>query len=146
MKLVDVYLIARAPQILYELLSERPAENFISHKKMPTMAEHEDFVAEVPFRFWYLMRVSDLNGPIYVGALECTELNEIGIAVFKRYQKKGYGRAALKLFLATHKPLPAIPARRNGRWLANIAPGNEAGLRFFSRNGFRPVQETWEIG
>lgn len=145
MKLVNVYHLKSAPVILYNLLAERPAENFISHEKMPTMAEHEEFMAANPFRYWYLLRAVDLQGPIYVGALEVTELNEIGLAVFKRYQGKGYGRAALKLFLAAHKPLPAIPARRSGKWLANIAPGNETGLRFFSKNGFKPIQETWVL-
>jgi len=145
MKLVSVYETDVAANILYRLLDERPRENFISHEVMPKFEEHEEFVRSRPFRYWYLMRVHDMDGVQFVGALECTELNEIGIAVLEKFRGKGYGTAALKLFLATHKPLPAVRAVRNGHWLANIAPSNETGLRFFDRNGFKPIQETWGL-
>ena len=141
MRLDSVFSLPRAARILYELLAERPAENFISHEKMPTMDEHEDFVASNPFRYWYLVYAEG----VYVGALECTELNEIGVAIFKRFRRKGYGAQALKLFIETHKPLPAIPARRNGRWLANIATHNIGSKLFFANAGFRPIQETWQL-
>lgn len=138
MNLVDVNA-ARGADILYELLAERPKYAWISHGEMPSRSAHEEFVANHPFRFWYLID----NAGVYVGSIECTDRNEIGVHILQRFQKKGFGYLALTKFLATHTPLPPIKAVRNGKWLANIAVGNEPGQDFFRRMGFRQIQETW---
>ena len=91
------------------------------------------------FYLWYLLD----SGGQYVGALEVTKLNEIGIAIFERFQRRGCARRALELFMATHTPLPGIPARRNGRWLANVACENHGSKQFFRAMGFKPLQETF---
>jgi len=143
MKLVSVYDVEEAPKVLYALLEERPWTTFISHERMPSYEQHVEFVESKPFRYWYLLRIHDLGEPRYVGALEVTDLNEIGISVLNRYQRKGYATAAMMIFLATHKPLSAIVAKRNPRWLANIAPTNADGKRFFEKRGFSQIQETW---
>lgn len=139
MTLVDVYTSPHAAAVLYWLLAERPKENFISHEKMPTIEVHEKFVASRPFRLWYLIEIEEVS----VGALEVTDLNEIGIAIFQKYQRLGYARQALNMFLATHVPLPAIPAKRNGRWLANIGVSNFGSKKFFRKMDFHPLQETF---
>ncbi len=141
MRLVPVRGNPDAAGILYELLSERPKENWISHEAMPTREEHEKFVESHPFIHWYLID----NAGVYVGAIEVTDRNEIGVALFERYRRKGFGYQALTMFLANHKPLPPIPAIRNGRWLANIATKNEDSKEFFGRMKFRPLQETWVL-
>lgn len=147
MKLLNAYTEQRAGNFLYELLSERPKENFISHQCMPTLDEHRLFMVTLPFRFWFLIEEMDVINRraenVFVGAIEVTNLNEIGVSILKRYQRKGYGRQALILFMDAHHPLPAIKAKRNGRWLANIAPTNEGSKAFFGKCGFRPLQETW---
>ena len=86
MKLVPVKDVQQASAVLFRLLQERPQRAYISHERMPTWDEHEDFVDSAPFRYWYLLRIIDIDGPLYVGALECTDLNEIGIAVLERYR------------------------------------------------------------
>lgn len=143
MRLVDVYnpQVPGAISALYNLLAERPRENWISHEGMPTIEEHQRFICSRPFRYWYLIEV----GWKYVGAIEVTELNEIGIAIFREHQHKGYGMQALQMFLESHRPLPPIPAKRNRRWVANIAVGNDASKAFFSRAGFKPLQETYVL-
>jgi RimJ/RimL family protein N-acetyltransferase len=88
---------------------------------------------------WYLIIV---EGDA-VGAIEVTDRNEIGVAVFDRYKRRGYATQALRLFMDTHRPLPAIPAIRNGHWLANVAMGNKPSRLFFWKAGFRPIQETY---
>lgn len=138
MKLVDVYQSPHASAVLYQLLAERPKENFISHEKMPTLEEHEQFIASRPFRLWFLIEVEEFT----VGAIEVTDLNEIGIAIFLKCQRWGYATQALNLFLSTHEPLPAIAAKRNGKWLANISTGNAGSKKFFKKLGFTPLQET----
>ena len=147
MKLVDAYTCPEADAVLYQLLKERPIENRISHEKMPTHAEHRAFIAGRPFRFWFLiesLEVSERHAKnVFVGAIEVTDHNEIGVSILSEYQRKGYGRQALVLFMGAHHPLPAIPARRNGHWLANIAIKNEGSKAFFEQCGFAPIQETW---
>lgn len=139
MRLVPVRGNPDASGILYQLLEERPRDSWISHQEMPTREQHGKFVQSHPFIHWYLID----NHGVYVGSIEVTDRNEIGVALLKDYQKKGFGYQALSMFLANHKPLPAIPAIRNGKWLANIAVRNEASKDFFYRMKFRPLQETW---
>jgi hypothetical protein len=153
MKLVSVYNVKESASVLYELLHERRPETFVSHETMPTREEHEEFVASIPFRYWYLIRILTVNdetmsvrGYAYIGAIEVTELNEIGISILKRFQSYGHGRKALELFMSTHRPLPAIKAKRNARWLANVATENHGSKLFFRRMNFRPIQETWVYG
>lgn len=141
MNLVEVYQSPYAAAVLYWLLAERPKENFISHEKMPTIEVHEQFVASRPFRLWYVIEIEEVS----VGALEVTDLNEIGIAIFQKYQRLGYAGQALALFLSTHSPLPAIPAKRNGRWLANIGVNNLGSKKFFRKMNFSPLQETYVL-
>lgn len=140
MRLINVYICPAAPRILFDLLAERPPSHWISHEKLPTWKEHCAFVRSQPFYLWYLL---DSGG--YVGALEVTEFNEIGIAIFERFQRRGCARRALELFMATHQPLPAIPARRNGRWLSNIACENHGSKQFFRVMGFREIQTTFAL-
>lgn len=142
MRLVNVLEEPIAAAVLFKLLQQRPRENRVSHVCMPTFAEHEKFVHSHPFRYWYLIAIA---GKAYVGAIEVTDLNEIGIAVFADHQRKGIADQALRLFMDTHQPLPPVPAVRNGRWLANIAVGNGGSKAFFWNAGFRPLQETWAL-
>jgi RimJ/RimL family protein N-acetyltransferase len=140
--LISVYDDARAESVLYTLLAERPRENWVSHERMPTPEEHHAFFISRPFRYWLL--ILDAGEP--VGAIEALETNELGIAILREHQHKGYAREALQHFLDTWAPLPAIPAKRAGHWLANIAIGNQASKRFFRQMGFQPIQETWRHG
>ena len=142
MKLVSVYDVKEGASVLYALLHERRPETFVSHETMPTREEHEEFVASIPFRYWFLLDTQ--HG--FVGAIEVTELNEIGVSIFKRFQNMGFGLSALELFLRTHRPLPAIKAKRNARWLANVATENHVSKLFFRRMNFRPIQEVWAYG
>ena len=138
MRLIDAYADQAASDVLYRLLAERPIESCISHRELPDMAEHERFIKSRPFRYWYLLQV-DVH---YIGALECTDRNEIGVSLLREYWRQKFAREALELFMAAHEPLPAIPAIRNGHWLANIGIRNNGSKRFFASLGFKPLQET----
>ena len=138
MRLIDIYTAPLAALTLYKLLEERPRENWISHEIMPSWEDHCEFVESRPFYLWLLIEEEGTD----FGAIEVTDRNEIGIALFRRYRRRGYGRQALGLFLDSYTPLPAIPALRNGRWLANVAPDKLASIEFFKRCGFRTIQHT----
>ena len=148
MILVDVYQLPDGASLCYQLLSERPPENFISHKKMPTISEHRAFMEGKPFRLWLAILTNDIMQMgcplIRVGAIEVRHTNEFGIAILKEHQGHGYGTKALIHFMNLYPPLPAIPAVRNGHWLANVAPGNAKGKAFFQKLGFKTIQETMQ--
>lgn len=141
MRLCNVYREPTAIAVLYALLQQRPVVSRISHQEMPTYQQHIAFVHSRPYRMWWLIRV---DGE-FVGDLHATHLNEIGVFLFQRHRGKGYGAQAVKLFMARHRPLVAIPAKRVRRWLAHIAPENDAGAGFFRKLGFRLVEQTWQM-
>lgn len=116
---------------LYQLLKDRPPEANISHKKMPTCEEHEHFVENHPYLDWLIIR----EGRNVVGSVYITHQREVGIAIFKEYQGKGYGQVAVKV----------IHERYPGPLYANIAPGNEASRAFFLAQGFELVQHTYKL-
>lgn len=119
-------------RILWDLLSERPGHANISHREMPSWSAHVIFVHDHPYRAWNLIEVS---GEI-IGAIYLTMQNEIGIGIFKAHQGKGYGPAAIKRLMEEYGPR---------RFLANIAPGNEASRKVFEGMGFKHIQNTFEL-
>lgn len=144
MKLVSVYTEPGAAGILYQLLAERPVEARISHEKMPSRKTHAAFVRSRPYRYWFLIEGAAIGGgPVYVGDLCVTHLNEIGISILNRYKSLGWGEAALQLLMKKYRPLRPIPAVRSALWLANIAEANFHGRSLFHNAGFRVVQVTY---
>lgn len=139
MRLIDVYDEPGAAQVLYDLLGERNPVANISHRAMPSWDEHLAFIAGRPYQDWYLITVDGT----YVGAIYLTKPggksragDEIGVAILKAHRGKGYARAAIELLMQIHG------ARR---YLANIAPGNEASIHLFEGLGFRHIQNTYEL-
>jgi RimJ/RimL family protein N-acetyltransferase len=133
LRLVSVYrLPKRAPQLLYTLLQEREPHANISHRAMPNWKRHCKFIARRPYSAWYLIKFRN----DYAGAIYLTSMNEIGIAILKRWRKRGVGPAAIHLLMRKH-------GRRH--YLANINPRNEQSIRLFRRLGFRIIQQTYEL-
>ena len=138
MKFVPVYAEENADTILYELLAEREPKAWISHERMPTFREHQEFMASRPFWIWVLIE----HEGAYIGMIEATYRNELGIHLFKKHQGKGLGSKALQLFLDNVQPLPGLRALRNRRWTANVGIGNEESVNFFRKHGFSTIQQT----
>lgn len=129
---VDVYKARNAVDVLFDLLKERdPAAN-ISHQKMPTFEEHSNFFASKPYFAWYLLKV---NGE-YAGSVYLSKNREIGVFIFKQYQGKGYGKAAVV------KLMNIV----GGSFLANVAPGNDKSKRLFESLGGKAIQVTYKLG
>lgn len=129
-RLVDVYAHPDAVEILYRLLSERPAEANISHKAMPSAEQHKSFVYSKPYIAWYIIEDKEPVGSIYL-----SKQREVGIFIFGKHQQKGYGREAIAVLRRLHP----------GRMIANVAPGNHRSIIFFKRMGARHVQNTYEL-
>jgi RimJ/RimL family protein N-acetyltransferase len=137
MRLIDIDDYPDSARILYDLLAERPAEAAISHKVMPSYDEHLTFVAEHPYQAWYLLEevVGD-EGTFIVGAVYLSAANEIGVAIFQRWARRGYGQHAVRCLMAKHGPM---------RYLANVAPANVPSRELFEGLGFRHIQNTFEL-
>ena len=140
MKLIDVHNDRKvAIDFLYELMKERDPEVNISTQGVPTIQQHRKYVVRHPYRFWYLIE----HDGEYVGAISATQRNEIGIAILRRYRRKGYGRQAIEEVFRIKKPLPAISGLRNASWVANINPENTKSISFFESVGFRHLSKTY---
>lgn len=131
MTLQSIYERLDRHALLYRLLAERGEEANISHKEMPSDAQHILFVESHPYQAWYF-----ICDPEPVGACYLSRLNEIGVFVFAEHQKKGYAREAVKAVIEKHGP---------GRYLANIGPRNEASRFLFKGLGFKHIQDTYEM-
>ena len=106
---------------LYELLKERDSRANISHKKMPSIKQHEKFIQSKPYSKWYIIQSSNKD----IGSIYLSKNNEIGIFLIKKNQSKGIGVNVLKLLMEkNHK----------ARYLANVNPKNKKSIEFFKKN------------
>ena len=140
MRLVDVYTVTLAPQILYEALQarlEEPSTN-ISHTEMPSYQDHCAFFDSKPYRGWYF--IEEQHG--MVGICYITRNNELGIYILRSHRGKGYGKMALRQLIAQHEPMPAIPGVRPCKYVARISPKNTASKCLFHSLGFAHVEDT----
>lgn len=117
---------------LYELLRKRDLQTNISHKKMPTYAQHEKFVTSKPYKSWYVVRMNNQR----VGSVYLSKQNEIGIFLLKEYQGLKLGKNILELLMEKN------PAEM---YLANVSPKNHRSINFFKKNKFRLIQYTFEF-
>ena len=131
MKLVSVYTVPNAVDTLYQLLLEREPKQSISHKVMPTLGQHTRFFQSRPYLAWYLMETADG----FVGAIYLTKQREVGIFVFKDKQSSGLGQQALA----------QLREKWPGRLLANVAPSNTRSRDFFTKQGGKVAQITYEL-
>ncbi len=139
LRLTDVYANPdESAFILWDLLKERKPEQSISHKGMPTLRQHLDFIESRPYQAWFIIwKKKDAITEIPAGAIYLTKANEIGIAVFQSCQKQGIGPTAIQMLLA-------LPINGTKHVLANINPQNSNSIRMFEKLGFKHIQNTYE--
>jgi RimJ/RimL family protein N-acetyltransferase len=136
----DIYTFPNHLDILYEILLEREPSQSISHTKMPTREEHKGFVDRLhylghcPYKAWYFIQKPAFKE--VVGTVYLTNEREIGVTIFKRYHRRGYGKSAVELLMAKHP----------GEFRANINPGNHRSIEFFRKLGFKHIQNTYRLG
>ena len=137
MKLTMVHDSTPVYWTLYDLLKERTPEQSISHKKMPTMVEHVDFIRSNPYPHWYLIEADKTpTKPVeFLGSVYLTKQREIGIFIFKKHQGEGYATEAIKEIIKMHP----------GKFLANVNPANEPSNKLFEKLGGKIIQHTYEV-
>ena len=119
-------------KFLYGLLKERESDVNISHKKMPTYAQHIKFIESKPYSKWYIIRLGNQK----IGSAYLSKQNEIGIFITKNMHAKKLGTTTLNIL---------IKKNRRKRYLANINPKNKKSISFFKKNGFELIQHTFEL-
>ncbi len=125
-------------QALYDLLGQR--KYGISHRALPSFADHEAFVRNHPYRCWYLIKSSSGR---YVGSFYLMNDNCVGLSVFE--DADYYLRATLAYIERTYSPLPAIPSVRAGFFFMNIAPGNKDMQAALLAANARHIQSSYEL-
>ncbi|RZD48962.1 MAG: N-acetyltransferase [Thaumarchaeota archaeon] len=119
-------------RFLYNQLKERDPMINISHKKMPTYAEHSQFVLSKPYPKWYIV----IHKNKKIGNTYLTKTNEIGIFILKSTKINGIGRIVLEEIMKMNP---------RSRYLANVSPKNDKSSNFFKKNGFKLIQYTYEL-
>ena len=119
-------------RFLYNQLKERDPMINISHKKMPTYAEHSQFVLSKPYSKWYIIIYKNKK----IGNTYLTKTNEIGIFILKSTKINGIGRIVLEEIMKMNP---------RSRYLANVSPKNDKCSNFFKKNGFKLIQYTYEL-
>lgn len=131
--LQDVRQNSDAMRILWNLLEERPPEANISHSgHLPEWTDHQVHVQYHDHLGWYLI----MDDGIPVGSVYITKKGEIGVAVLKDHQRKGYAKAGIKAIMAVHK---------REEYLANVAPANSRSHQLFTQLGGTIIQSTYRI-
>jgi RimJ/RimL family protein N-acetyltransferase len=134
--LIDVYSLDGIEQTdaslrLYELLKEREGFESISHKRMPSIKEHFEFIDSIPYKYWFLINNEEQQT---VGAIYLTDKNEIGVGIFKDHRRKGYARGAIEKLI--------LEVADGGPFHANINPENQKSIDLFESMGFKQSQLT----
>ena len=63
-------------------------------------------------------------------------MNEIGIFLKKNVQGKGLGQKSIELLMKLNP---------RSRFLANVSPKNKESIKFFKKNKFKYIQNTYEL-
>lgn len=103
---------------LYELICMR--KHKISHKKTPSMEEHETFVLNHPYRDWFLVK---LGGEL-IGSFYISHENTVGLNL-ETNQEKNIVSHVLLFVKENYSPLDPIPSVRNGSFSINVSPENK---------------------
>jgi RimJ/RimL family protein N-acetyltransferase len=127
-------------RVTWDVLAQRRAEENISHREMPTLAQHCRFLAKHPYEAFNVIEVDDvLVGKIYLTfppAAPSLPGNEIGFDILREHQRKGYASQAIKLLMQMHGPR---------RYIFNVNPKNEASRALIESLGGSLCQHTYEL-
>lgn len=110
-------------RFLYRILSERKEHQNISHRSLPTLKQHIDFVNRRPYKEWYIVYDKQTK----IGSVYITERSEIGLFILEEFQNKGYGSEILSTLLNLNP---------KEIFYANINPRNFKSINFFKKHGF----------
>ena len=126
-------------KVLYELYTQRPSKSKISATDTLTFEEHEKFVENHPYRFWFLIKIKTR----YVGTFYVTHDNHLGISLMDKFQD--LFESVVNFILKNFDPLPAIPSSRASGFNINVSANDKKYLRKLDQLGISPYQFTFKL-
>ena len=111
----------------------------ISHREMPSFEDHKIFVANNPYRYWFLVRYSHN----YIGSLYLTNENVIGLNMVDEHS--GLIEQIIKKAVDQFRPLPPIKSVRNKSFLINVALDDDNLASSILNLGGVEIQRTFLI-
>ena len=124
---------------LFQILKKRKKFDNISHKTLPTYKQHKMFVDSFPYRYWFLVVVSEE----YIGTVFVSKNNEISIKLLKH--NNIIYKEILNLIITNIKPLKGIPSKRNSNFIINVSNRNIKVKEVLKKIKAEKIQETYEI-
>ncbi len=122
-------------ELTYEFLKKR--QNPISHRCLPLYEEHCDFIANHPYRHWFLIWLDDS----VVGTIYLHTDNSIGLDIDVKYQYL-IGDILAKT-QENYNPLPPIKSVRNAYFFINISPDNSELIHKIKNYGAIEIQRSF---
>ena len=125
-------------EALYELLGQR--KHVVSHKKKPSLAEHQEFVCSNPYRAWFIInRNSTPIGTIYI-----SDENTIGINFSASLDYK-FVKKIVAYVKTNYSPLPEIKSIRGSTFAINVSPKNKPLIRALEILEAKVIQVSYSI-
>lgn len=131
---------ARSEQInvLFKLLSDRV--HSISHQKVVSFTEHQEFVRANIYREWFLVKL----GEKYIGSFYLTNENMLGVNIPEN-KVELLMMPILNFIKLNYEPLVAIPSVRSDRFAINVPPSNARMSKSLQKLGFELAQLTYYL-
>ena len=126
-------------KVLYDLFIQRPSEAKISAADILSFEEHEKFVENHPYRYWFLLKIKTR----YVGTVYVTYENQLGVFLTEQFQD--LFEDVLKYIIRAFDPLPALPSSRASGFSLNVSANDKECLRKFDKLGISPYQFTFKL-
>ena len=122
---------------LYELLATR--QHFISHKNMPTLESHRNFVLNHPYKNWNIIISNNKKiGAIYVGFD-----NSVGVHILPNDLM--LRPDVILAFLREFTPSPGIRSLKSSEFIFNIALEDINFQDDLRKCGANPIQITFQF-
>jgi len=122
---------------LYEALKLR--EHTISHIKLPTFKDHQEFIKTHPYRCWNLIFVATEC----VGNFYLQNDNSIGVHLIPDFDY--LLPILLKQILNEYNPLPEIKSTRSANFILHVPIGDHKRQAQMNANGHTPLQITYTL-
>lgn len=124
---------------LYDLLKER--EHSISHKKMPTLIEHNEFVANHPYLHW-LMIVHDKKN---IGSVYVQNNNSVGLNIKKKYTEPHFISQIIQHISKNFTPMDAVNSQVPDYFYVNTSSSNQRLIEVYKALGIKDIQVTHKL-
>lgn len=145
-KLVSVYSVKSASEILYELLKSRAPKENISHREMPSWEEHNKFINSAPYSLWFFVvletdlkkvrYIEEFKNGAFIGSIYLSRMSEIGVHFFPEHRFRGNEEQAIQrlMLLAGRK-----------KYFMNVSVNNDTLKGLVQEMGFTPLSNTYEF-